>query len=416
MQNYNALLQDILDNHDVRSADEERTKTGTLSVFSRSLRFDLSDGKFPMVTTRHVSFDIAKKEIAFFLSGKTNINELKNQGVHIWDDWAVTPESRAQYEDLLVERGFASREDVAALVSDTSGEDCDGEIGPMYGHFWRFWPRANDQIHPLEVEDLDINNIPVDVKTTALQNYATFAEPEIESFAEFSLSKYREVNNLPEDAAITGIDIPPEFYQTITPEWNQYKEKHEEVRNQFIKIFYLSTVDQIGNLVMNLKKNPYSRRHIVTAVNPSYFSHEGIAPNIQPLINRGALFPCHIGFQVYVKHPLTEGGKKRLSLQLTIRSWDSALGGPINIAGYALLAHLLANETGMETDELIVNAGDVHIYANQVDLVKEQLKLTPYPLPTIKLKEGVSLFTFKPDDAELVNYQHHPKINYARNV
>lgn len=92
------------------------------------------------------------------------------------------------------------------------------------------------------------------------------------------------------------------------------------------------------------------------------------------------------------------------------------MGLPMNIAGYGLLAHLLAHEVGMDADELVICAGDAHIYANQVDLVEEQLQREPYPSPTIQIKEGTSLFTFKPDDAELVNYQHHPKINYARNV
>lgn len=375
MQQYKALLQDILDHHDVRSADEERTKTGTLSVFGRMIRFDLSNGQFPMVTTRHVSFDIAKKETAFFISGKTNINELKEKGVHIWDDWAVTPESRAKYEDLLVNRGFSSREQINAMLADTGCAELDGEIGPMYGHFWRFWPRFDDNIHPLEVDSIHVDDIPLDARISALERFATFSDPD-------------------------SCDA----------------EAYEQKKNQFIKIFYLSTVDQLGNLVMGLKNNPYSRRHIVTAVNPSYFSLDGVAPNMQPLLDRGALFPCHTGFQVYVKHPLTEGGKKRLSLIMSLRSSDSPLGLPMNIAGYALLAHLLANEVGMDAEELVITAGDAHIYANQVDLVKEQLTREPFPSPTIQFKEGISLFTFKPEDAELVNYQHHPKINYARNV
>lgn len=319
MDQYKALLQNIIDEHDVRSTDEERTGTGTLSVFGRMLRFDLSDNKFPMITTRHVSFDIAKKETAFFISGKTNINELKAQGVHIWDDWAVTPESRAKYEDLLVERGFTTREEVQAIVSESGGEEVDGEIGPMYGHFWRFWPRFNESIHPLEVEGINVADIPEDVKTTALEKYATFAELELESIEAFSLVRYREINKLSPDEVISYDAIPPEFYQGLTDEWLQYKEKHRLVKEQFIKIFYLSTVDQLGNLVMGLKNNPYSRRHIVTAYNPSFASLDGLPPNMQPLLSRGALFPCHAFFQVYVKHPLMEGGKKRLSLQLTIR-------------------------------------------------------------------------------------------------
>lgn len=151
------------------------------------------------------------------------------------------------------------------------------------------------------------------------------------------------------------------------------------------------TVDQIANLVENLKKNPTSRRHLVVAYNPGEV--EGMA-----------LPPCHAFFQFYV----AEG---KLSCQLYQRSADIFLGVPFNIASYALLTHMVAQVVDLQPGEFIHSFGDAHIYLNHMEQVKLQLSRDPLPLPKLKLNLGVrDLFDFKFEDIVIENYESHPAI------
>jgi len=151
-------------------------------------------------------------------------------------------------------------------------------------------------------------------------------------------------------------------------------------------------VDQLANLVEKLRKDPDSRRMIVSAWNP-------------PDIPKMGLPPCHWGFEVLVIN-----GK--LHLLWNIRSVDVALGMPFNIASYATLLHLLALEGGYKEGKLIGFCGDTHIYVNHIDGLKEQLSREPYPLPTIETKDFVSIFRWCHTDTKVVGYQHHPKIPF----
>ena len=116
-----------------------------------------------------------------------------------------------------------------------------------------------------------------------------------------------------------------------------------------------------------------------------------------------ALAPCHALFQFYV----ADG---RLSCQLYQRSADMFLGVPFNIASYALLTHLIAEQTGLEVGDFIWTGGDCHIYDNHVEQVTEQLSREPYPLPALRLRKAASLFDYTLDDVEVVDYRHHPAI------
>lgn len=141
MDNYITLVKDILDNHNTRTPEQERTGTGTLSVFGRDLRYDISGFKVPMVSTSKISFDLIVKELLFFIKGATNIKELMNQNCHIWDDWAVNETTPTKFFKTMVDNELVKPE-AYQIYMDSFDEEVYGEIGPMYGYNWRYWPRG----------------------------------------------------------------------------------------------------------------------------------------------------------------------------------------------------------------------------------------------------------------------------------
>ncbi|MFF2244845.1 thymidylate synthase [Arthrobacter sp. NPDC058130] len=150
-------------------------------------------------------------------------------------------------------------------------------------------------------------------------------------------------------------------------------------------------IDQIAELIENLKSNPDSRRHIVSAWNVSELKDM-------------ALPPCHAFFQFYV----ADG---KLSCQLYQRSADTFLGVPFNIASYALLTLMIAQQTGLEPGEFVWTGGDVHIYDNHMDQVLKQLAREPYEYPQLNItRKPDSIFDYTLEDFEVVGYQHHPTI------
>lgn len=149
-------------------------------------------------------------------------------------------------------------------------------------------------------------------------------------------------------------------------------------------------IDQITNVVENLKNNPDSRRHIVSAWNVSE-------------IENMALPPCHLLFQFYV----ADG---KLSCQLYQRSADLFLGVPFNIASYSLLTHMIAQQTGLEVGEFVWTGGDCHIYDNHIEQVTEQLSREPRPYPQLELNKANTLFDYDFNDFTITGYNPHPPI------
>lgn len=133
-------------------------------------------------------------------------------------------------------------------------------------------------------------------------------------------------------------------------------------------------VDQIERLIHELKTNPYSRRHVVSAWNPSVLPETGVSPQDNAEAGRMSLAPCHYTFQCYVSEPTEDGKKPRLSLQFNMRSSDVFIGLPNNIASYALLTHMLASACDFEVGELLYVGTDVHLYANHIAACDELLE------------------------------------------
>lgn len=164
------------------------------------------------------------------------------------------------------------------------------------------------------------------------------------------------------------------------------------------------TVDQIVELVDGLTNNPDSRRHIVSAWNPTVLPDPAISPRDNAAAGRQALPPCHCLFQFYV----ADG---KLSCQLYQRSADIFLGVPFNIASYALLTLMLAQVCGYQPGDFVHTLGDAHLYSNHMDQVRTQLARTPGPLPTMHLNPAVTdIFAFKYEDFELRGYEAQPHI------
>ncbi len=157
-------------------------------------------------------------------------------------------------------------------------------------------------------------------------------------------------------------------------------------------------IDQISQLLQTLRSNPDSRRMIVSAWNVAD-------------LDKMDLMPCHAFFQFYVAPSLEPGGKAKLSCQLYQRSADIFLGVPFNIASYALLTHMVAQQCDLDVGDFIWTGGDCHLYNNHFEQVQTQLARAPYPYPQLEIKRRPdSLFGYEYEDFAVHNYQHHPAI------
>jgi thymidylate synthase len=332
---YQELLFTIL-THGVNK--EDRTGTGTKSIFGYTIRHNMQEG-FPLLTTKKMFFRGIVTELLWFLQGRTDLRFLLENGCHIWtgDAYKVYdkdfdrehPPFSAPYPKRLTKEEFEKK-----IMEDDEFNKWYGDLGPIYGSQWRHWGDTE--------------------------------------------------------------------------------------------------LDQIAILIDDLKKNPDSRRLMVTAWNPDDL------PNM-------VLPPCHYGFQVYTRelselerttiyfekygydsvnmegNDLTGIPTRAISLMWNQRSVDTFLGLPFNIASYGLLLEIIAKEVNMVPDQLIGNLGDVHIYKNHEDQVRKQLVRDGYDLPTLKhmktedfyksLSESTSLFEhLDKEDFVLENYKSHPTI------
>jgi thymidylate synthase len=299
-EQYRGLLGSLLHNS---TPKDDRTGTGTLSIFGRQIRHDMKQG-FPLLTTKKIAVKTMMTELKWFLRGDTNIKYLVDNGCNIWNGDAYKRFTYYTDESTPMERF------IELIKTDDEFAEKWGELGPIYGKQWRRWKGD------------------------------TWVEGNTDGTEGFYLQS--------------------------------------------------ETIDQIQNLINDLKTNPDSRRLMVSAWNV------GDLPTM-------TLPPCHYGFQCYVR----DG--KYLSLMWNQRSVDTFLGLPFNIASYAALLCLIAEEVDMIPDQLIGNLGDVHLYSNHVDQAMEQISREIYDLPTVSFK-NVNMLDGE-FDYEVHNYKHHPRIS-----
>lgn len=285
MKQYKELLERVLAEGKKK---EDRTGTGTISVFGHQMRFRLDDG-FPLLTTKKVFLKGIIHELLWFIKGGTNIKYLVDNGVKIWNEW---PYEIFKKSDAF--NGESLEEFVEKVRTDDEFARVHGNLGPVYGKQWR--------------------------------NFCG--------------------------------------------------------------------VDQLKELISQIKANPDSRRLIISAWNPSELTNM-------------ALPPCHCFMQFYV----SDG---RLSCQLYQRSGDIFLGVPFNIASYALFTMMIAQVCGLKLGDFVHTLGDAHIYTNHLEQVRLQLSRDERALPTMRINPDVKdIFSFKYEDFTLENYDPHPAIKGA---
>ena len=399
-KDYQALLQDILDNGAPKS---DRTGTGTISVFGRQIRHKMSEG-FPLLTTKKMPFKTIVTELLWFLRGDTNIKYLVDNNCHIWDGDAYKSYENKYYK------------------------------GEAFGY-----KKLND----------------------------------LEYSPDLKLSQEEFINKIKTDDEFAKKwgELGPIYGK----QWRKWKFTDKFTNGE--QIAYVNgNVDQIQNLINDLKTNPDSRRLMVNAWNVGE-------------IDQMVIPPCHYGFQVYTRElshlerykvynktyqdrctadcytkedfDNKEIPTRAISLMFNMRSCDTFLGLPFNIASYGLLLEIIAKEVNMVPDELIGNLGDVHLYSNHIEQAKEQIgreytleermniastdihfdpadfgigdgistesmhetcdlygaprrTRQPFPLPTLKFKPcpitGISMEYQSIGQFEIENYQSHPTI------
>jgi thymidylate synthase len=387
---YQRLLQDIID---FGTTKNDRTGTGTKSLFGYTIRHNMKNG-FPLLTTKKMGWKQIVTELLWFLRGDTNIKYLVDNNCHIWDGDAykrflnetikVEPlEVKQRAIEQLLNSKESKEEFINKIKTDDEFAKKWGELGPIYGKQWRSWGGKN-------ITNYDLMNV------KGSDQY-----------------KIIEAVKNGEDVTKYGVEVT-------------YKN---------------NSVDQIQNLINDLKTNPDSRRLMVSAWNVGE-------------LDQMVLPPCHYGFQVYTRELSREERienynskfenkievpfiklnlgdaientidvalsqvnipTRAISLMWNQRSVDTFLGLPFNIASYGLLLEIIAKMVNMVPDQLIGNLGDVHLYNNHIEQAKEQIERTSFELPTLKIEGDEPSIIEKtrywnPEDFVINNYQSHPSI------
>lgn len=431
MDNYLKLLTDVLDNGAVKG---DRTNTGTKSVFGRTMRFDITGGKVPLLTTKKVYIRSVIHELLWFISGNTDIKYLKEHNVSIWDSWVK--------EGTEVYRPMSLAERTAALIKAKPSQ---------VGQWIQLIEKTIPSLVPergLLVSELSefftrsfVNDLPAETKQELNAHLDTMKIPSV---------------------ALSDGKLGPVYGK----QWRQWQDnkiisKYDTTNEEMVKrgytfyaplpndeALYVRQIDQLTNAIELLKTDPDSRRIIVNAWNPS---------DMEDM----ALSPCHALFQFY-SHPMSCDQRvdycmknmssdvcatlkdhidevisddidvsantvpreemhayldrlgiprRALSCLLYQRSVDSPIGLPLNIACYSILTQMVAQIVGMAPFEFVWVGGDTHVYLNQIEAISEQLKRQPSKLPVLRINKDIKdIDAFTYDDFELVDYNPQPFI------
>ena len=368
---YLELVQDILDNG-VKKQD--RTGTGTLSVFGRQIRHKMSEG-FPLLTTKKIAWKTMVTELLWFLRGDTNIKYLVDNNCHIWDGDAYK-NYRKEYWNLSflqdkIEYGFSfynhdtddytfeeltQEEFINRIKTDDEFAEKWGDLGPIYGKQWRKWglkPTFNS-----ETGEIFIGNVWVDQIAEAIHKLKTN----------------------PDDRGI------------IVSAWN---------------------VGEIGQMVLRPCHNFFQFYTRELSVDERF---EWYNKRNEKKIGRSYI-EDEASYHLDLNN--LEIPTRAISLSWNQRSADTGLGLPFNIASYALLLEIIAKIVNMVPDELIGNLGDTHLYLNHIEPIKEQLGRESFELPKLKIQKtgefwkGFDVSQFghlDPSDFMIEDYQSHPTI------
>jgi len=357
---YLKLLKDILENGIEK---QDRTGTGTISVFGRQIRHDMSKG-FPLLTTKKMYWKGIVTELLWFLRGDTNIKYLVDNDCHIWNgdaykNYVQTMDNKrpavdiSEYGDIDTNGILTIPEFIEKIKTDDEFAKKWGELGPVYGKQWRGWNKWENAFGKGYTQGID-----------QIQNSINLLKTDPDS-------RRNRVNawNVGE---LDKMTLPPchTDFQFYTRELS-FAERRD-----------LAQIYAEENNKLPLAIDAYGR--------------EGIPEYMDTIDNTGWNIP-----------------KRAISLMWNQRSVDTFLGLPFNIASYGLLLEIIAKEVNMVPDELIGNLGDVHLYKNHIEQAKEQMTREPMTLPTLDIHPGILDYDLDKLDKDMFNvkdYQSHPPI------
>lgn len=347
---YQDLVNKLINKYDqTQYLGENRTGVKTVSIFGHQMRFDLQAG-FPLLGLKNTPLRLVAGELLWMLSGSTNDNDLRR----------------------------------ISKVPDDRPTIWSAWATPVYTETGRIL------LSPRERLDLYVEKMQKDDPDTRRLFLEAYEGPNHEAGMVFmdeeGVPRHRSFG-------VPAGELGP-IYQACWRRWATQSG---------------TPIDQIAILVDNLRKNPFSRRHVVSAWNPEWLPDESKSPQENVIDGKAALASCHCLFQMHVEE--RSDGLRYLSCQLYQRSSDVGLGVPMNIAFYSLLTHLLAQVCGFKVGDFIWTSGDTHLYANQIEPMRAILARDPRPLPTLVLNPEVKdLFAFEMDDIGIEGYDPYPAI------
>ena len=433
----------------------DRTGTGTTSVFGHQMRFDLNEG-FPLVTTKKMFTRGMVEELLWFVSGDTSVKTLQDKGVNFWDSW-VHPDGtighgygkqfRKKEHMALVKPRVYPRPDRHEMRSDRTvfGIGYHGSFDRTDPHrgwlvnVWRemlrrcYWPtcpaypgyggagiHVSPEWHSFENFQKDARQLPGwELKLEYMREYS------LDKDVLWASNRYgRDTcmwassweQNVNRSNTSPFFAVSPDGVETLCGSIGQAHRDYglnlsavyrclegtlnshhgwtgfRRVAHAEGEVVRLREIDQLKSAVASIKHSPESRRHVISLWDAGD-------------VDRTSLPPCH---GTVIQFDVT-GGK--LSCQMYQRSADLFLGVPVNIASYALLTHMVAQQCDLGVGDFIWTGGDCHIYSNHTEQVALQLSRAPFAYPTLNIKRRPdSIFDYQFEDFEFLDYQHHPAI------